>query len=358
MTRRRTAHLKACLTQALIFYASLISVTQAQEAQEAQEPSREPIQKPVQAPQEERVKESPPLFSGARALQEINAWLEAIHGLTLTYSVGSSTISASAGEGQFTEGEVARGVASSSSLSLSLYRHPSAGWAWDTEGGADYLSSELRDFESPNPGQELGMNEREITVLCQTFDDEGRPRGAFGPCDLSGRYQLRLISLSYGLWGGYHWLFNMGPAAHGHLKLGASWRALNLRWQRAVMGDITLSDELAWSWLGVLQGGALLRLFFGDNLGLGLSVDLEYSPRVSFTEPIEFRGARDCREARCQRERVFVDQLSILSPRFGFHLIWTWSSPWSSQAPRPPQPQLQPPAPPQSQPPIQPQPEP
>lgn len=271
-------------------------------------------------------KAQPPFFSIEKLRASINAWIDGIHGITLNYSFATSIISASADQGLYTKGLVAEGKADSTSFSLSLYRNPQTGWAWDTTGDLSYLSSKIQDFDQTKRSQPTREQDRFIKVVCQTFSVDGEPIGSFQDCNLSTRYQLNLISASYGLWGGYYWMFHLHSLLRGYLKFGLNWHPLNLRWIRASMGGYSISDHFAWSWTGILKGGILAYFFVAERVGIGLSMDLEWTPSVPFQDQLEFRGSQKCDSQSCQRERVFVDHLSILSPSFGFHLIWKWSS--------------------------------
>jgi|GEM_PF-2388842 len=274
---------------------------------------------------EEVVRPAPPFWSSAGVTLAIERWFNGLNGLEMTFSMSTAMVTASAGEGGFTKGLVAQGSADTRGLSLSLYRHPEQGWSWSTDGSASYLSSVIRDFDTPQLEQPMREGVRYVRVQCQPFNIDGELFGEFQSCDLSNRYQLNLLSASYGLWGGYYKPLQITDALKGHLKFGLSWHPLNLRWVRASLGGYAVSDELSWSWLGVVKGGALLRLFILKRLGLGLSFDLEWTPSIPFDDTLEFRGARGCDTQSCQRERVFVDHLSILSPSLGVHLLWLWS---------------------------------
>lgn len=267
----------------------------------------------------------PPFFSLMGVARSVTGWANRLNGVQVSYSMSASQVSASANEGSFTKGLVAQGSAETRSLSLSFYRHPNPGWSWTTDGGAGYLFSGIRDFEAPKLEQPARAGSRYVDVQCQALPSDSSLLSDFQSCDLSNRYQLTLISASFGLWGGYYKPLTFTDRLKGHLKAGLSWQPLNLRWVRATLGEHVISDGLSWSWLGVVKAGVLLRLFLLERLGLGLSFDLEWTPSIPFDDALEFRGARACDTQSCQRERVFVDQLSILSPSFGFHALWLWS---------------------------------
>ena len=267
----------------------------------------------------------PPLFSVERALYFFDQWLSELDGVELTYSRGEAVVSASAEQGSFTEGEVAKGAAQTQSLSLSLYRHPKGGWRWDTDGGVNFLSNSIKDFDRSNIVQPMRAGQQTVSVLCQPISIDGELIGGFQRCNLSNSYQLTLISASYGVWGGYQWLFDLGQEVKGHAEARLTWYPINLRWMRASISDYSVADEFSWSWIGVVRAGVLSRILITEQVGLGLSFDLEWTPSVVFTEPLEFRGAQICDEQSCQRERVFVRDISILSPSLGVHFIWTWS---------------------------------
>jgi hypothetical protein len=255
-------------------------------------------------------------------LQNIKAWWSTIDGAEVTLSKGGALLTASAREGSFTQGRVAQGSASFNTASLSLYSDPHAGWQWAPVGGLSLLSSGLSDLDQPLSSPNRGRGEL-VEVVCQRFDAQGDLAGGFGDCALNNRYDLTLLSASLGASGGYTWLFKPTETSEAHAQLAAEWRPLSLRWTQSSLGGVEVNDEWSWSWLGAVRAIGTARLLQGA-WGVGASASLEWTPAVTLNDPVEFRGAEVCGPLSCARERVLVDQLSLLAWALSAHLIHRW----------------------------------
>jgi len=266
---------------------------------------------------------APPPPEGPWWRERLRAWWETVDGAELTLSTGAALLSASAREGSFTEGRVAQGAASLSTLSLSLYSDPRGGWQWSPAGGVGLVSSDLSDLERPVSSPNRGRGEL-VDVVCQRFEPDGELVGSFGDCRLNNSYSLTLLSASLGAWGGYQWRLRPTPSLEAHAELGADWRPLSLRWTHSELGGVRVNDEWSWSWLGAARAVGVARVLWG-RWGVGGAASLEWTPAIALREPVEFRGADVCGALSCSRERVLVDRLALLAWSVSLHLIYRWS---------------------------------
>ena len=221
-------------------------------------------------------------------------------------------------------GSLARGEASLQGYGLSLASRSRSGWQISPTVGVDSLLSVLEDEVTP-PEKSENLAGRVIGASCSWAGaDES------GSCLTSNMYEIEMNMIYAGIWAGYispssPW--SVWPSIHGQYKIGVEWNPLNVIWAQTRLNDVEMSDETYFTWRGGLYLQAeLIAEWARSGWMLSLGAQFGHLATLSYSEPLEFRGASYCDESGCSRRRTYADETLLEMWSVSLSLIKTWDS--------------------------------
>lgn len=256
-----------------------------------------------------------------------NSWRDWLNGkgARLKYTYGQiNLISAAQNSTDENAQPLAEGKASLEGYGLSLASRPSVGWQITPTVGVESLLSVLRD-EISTPEQSESLAGRVIGTSCAWADTTEE-----GSCLTSNMYEIEMTMIYAGLWAGYvspSTSWSWWPALHTQYKLGMEWNPLNVIWAETRLNDVSMSDEVYFTWRGGLYLQAeLIAEWEYSGWMLSLSTQFGHLATLSYSKPLEFRGASYCDESGCSRRRAYTDETLLEMWSVCLSLIKTWDS--------------------------------
>ena len=253
-----------------------------------------------------------------------SSWRDWIKGMgaRLKMTQGRVYLSSTAQRQSDDQAPVAEGEASLAGYGFSLASRPESGWQISPSIGVDSLLSVLRD-EVSSPEQSDTLAGRVIGSSCSWADNsEG------GSCLTSNMYEIEITMIYAGVWAGYvspASAWPIWPSLNIQYKLGIEFNPLNVIWAQTRLNDIEMSDEVSFTWRGGLYlQTELLTEWKNSGWVLSLSTQLGQLATLSYSEPLEFRGAPYCDESGCSRRRTYSDETLLEMWSVCLSLIKTW----------------------------------